>query len=110
MAEVISQGPVVATDATGRPMPSRPLISWGAIFGGAFSALGIWLLLYAFGLAVGLSSINPNDAHSLKGSGIFTGIWGLLTPLIALFVGSMVAARVSGVPRRWEGAAHGLIV
>jgi hypothetical protein len=91
-------------------MPPRPLISWGAIFGGTFSALGIWLLLYAFGLAVGLSTIDPNDAHSLKGSGIFTGIWGLLTPLIALFVGSLVAARVSGVPRRSEGAAHGLVM
>jgi len=110
MAEVISQGPMVATDVSGRLMPSRPLISWGAIFGGAFAALGLWLLEYAFGLAVGLSAIDRSGAHGLRGLGIFSGIWGLLSPLIALFVGSFVAARVSGVASRGAGAAHGLVM
>jgi hypothetical protein len=88
----------------------RPWISWGAIFGGAVTALGIWLLLYAFGLAVGLTVLDARDPSSLKPSGIFTGIWAVVTPLIALFVGGMVAGRGAGVPGRREGAAHGLVM
>jgi hypothetical protein len=90
--------------------PLRARISWGAVFGGAFSALGLWLLLYAFGLAVGLSSVDPNNPGSLRGSGIFTGIWGALAPLIALFIGGLVAGRLAGVFARGFGALHGLVM
>ena len=55
----------------------RPRLSWGAIFGGAVTALGLWVLLYAFGLAVGLSSLDPANPHSVRGSSIFTGVWAL---------------------------------
>jgi hypothetical protein len=98
---------VVDEPLTGR---SRPRISWGAIFGGAFSALGLWLLLYAFGLAIGLSSVDPNNAHSLKGSGMFTGIWSAIAPLLALFIGGVVAGRLAGSFARGYGALHGLVM
>src|SRR4051812_33284226 len=104
MAELVQEIPV------GTPVEPRARISWAAIFGGAFTALGVWLLLYAFGLAVGLSVIDPHDTSSLKSSGIFTGVWGLITPLIALFIGGWVAGRGSGVHARPEGAVHGLIM
>jgi hypothetical protein len=90
--------------------PARPRVSWGAIFGGAFAALGLWLLLYVFGLAMGLSTMDPNNPGSVKGSGIFTGIWSALSPLIALFIGGLVAGRLSGVFSRGHGALHGLIM
>jgi hypothetical protein len=93
-----------------RPFPASPRISWAAIFGGAVAALGLWLLLYAFGLAVGLSSMDPNDPHSARGSGIFTGVWSGVSPLIALFVGGLVAARLAGVFLRGYGALHGLVM
>ncbi len=35
-------------------------IAWGGIFGVAVAALGIWALLYALGLALGLSSIDQD--------------------------------------------------
>jgi hypothetical protein len=89
---------------------AKPRVSWGAIFGGAFSALGLWLLLYAFGLAVGLSSVDPNNTGSLKASGIFTGAWSVLSPLIALFVGGMVAGHLAGVFSRGYGALHGFVM
>lgn len=89
---------------------AHPRISWGAIFGGGFAALGLWLLLYAFGLAIGLSAVDPQNPGSLRGSGIFTGIWGLVSPLIALFVGGVVAGHAAGVRRRGEGALHGLVM
>ena len=41
-----------------RPWFRAPVkLSWGAIFGGAFVAVGLWILLYALGAALGLSSI-----------------------------------------------------
>ena len=88
----------------------RPRLSWGAIFGGAVTALGLWVLLYAFGLAVGLSSLDPGNPHSARSSGIFTGIWALIAPLIALFVGGWVAGRGSSIFTRGQGATHGLVV
>lgn len=88
----------------------RLRLSWGAIFGGAVAAFGLWLLLYVFGLAVGLSTLNPNDTSSLRPSGMFTGIWALVAPLIALFVGGWVAGRGAGVIDRSGGAIHGLVV
>lgn len=95
----------------GRVHASGPIhMSWSAIFAGAVTALGLWILLYALGLALGLSSINPLDAGSAKSSGIFTGIWSLVSPLIALFVGGIVAGRGSGVSIRGSGALHGMVV
>jgi hypothetical protein len=91
-------------------LPALPRVSWGAIFGGVVSAMGIWILLYAFGVAIGLSVVDPNDTGSLKGSGIFTGIWGVFAPLVALFIGGAVAGRLAGVFVRSQGAMHGLIM
>jgi hypothetical protein len=103
-------GPAEVENVDDTRVRAAPRISWGAIFGGAFAALGLWLLLYAFGLAVGLSTVDPNDPGSIKGSGIFTGIWSGVSPLIALFVGGFVASRVAGVFRRGYGAIHGLVM
>jgi hypothetical protein len=94
----------------GQPSWARPRISWGAIFAGAVAALSLWLLFYAFGLAVGLSSVDPSDPHSVRGSGIFTGVWSGMAPLLALFVGGMVSARLAGVFTRAVGAMHGLVM
>ncbi|AKJ06715.1 Hypothetical protein AA314_08341 [Archangium gephyra] len=85
-------------------------VSWGSIIAGVVTALGLWVLLYAFGLALGLSTINPQDAGSAKSSGIFTGVWGLVSPLIALFVGGIVAGRCAGVQTKASGGIHGLVM
>src|SRR3954462_4683573 len=85
-------------------------LSWSAIFGGVVAALGIWALLYALGLAMGLSAINPNNPASARPSGIFAGIWGILVPLIALFVGGAIAGRGAGLIHRAGGAIHGLVM
>jgi hypothetical protein len=66
--------------------------------------------LYALGLALGLSTINPDNPESAKASGIFTGIWGLVVPLIALFIGGAIASRGAGVLSRGGGALHGLVM
>jgi hypothetical protein len=85
-------------------------ISWGAILGGAVTALGVGALLYALGLALGLSAINPDNPSSFRASSIFTGIWSLATSFIALFLGGVVASRGAGVFTRTSGAIHGLVM
>jgi len=110
MADVVQETPVGASVVEERVLRPRPRMSWGAIIGGMVAALGIGLLLYALGVAIGLSHINPRDLRSLRSSGILTGIWALATPLIALFVGGFVAARWSSAVTRPEGATHGLVV
>lgn len=85
-------------------------VSWGALFAGAIVALASWILLYAIGLAVGLSSVDPGDMSSAKIAGIGTGIYSLLSPLIALFCGGVVASRLAGIGSAKDGALHGVVV
>jgi len=85
-------------------------VSWGALFAGAAAALGVWILLYALGVALGLSTVDPHDHDTLRATGIFTGVWGLAAPLVALFVGGLVAGRSAGPLGRGGGALHGLVV
>jgi len=104
MAEIVERSRVEA-------IPAVPLkISWGAILGGTFVALGVWILLYSLGLALGLSSVDPNDPGSAKSAGIGTGIWSLIAPLIALFAGGVVASRTAGVLDKMGGALHGAVL
>jgi hypothetical protein len=85
-------------------------VSWGAIFGGTVAALAIGTMLYALGLAMGLSMVDPNQPGSVRGSSLFTGVWSLIVPLIALFIGGMVASRSSGAMTKVGGAIHGLVM
>lgn len=85
-------------------------MSWSAVFAGVVAALGVWALLYAFGLALGLSSIDPGNPESARPSGLFTGLWALVVPLLALFVGGSVAGRAAGLIHRGGGALHGLVM
>jgi hypothetical protein len=44
-------------------------LSWGAIFGGAIAALGVGALLHSLGLALGLTSINPQNLSFVAKTG-----------------------------------------
>jgi hypothetical protein len=104
MAEIVEKSRIEA-------VPGMPFkLSWGAIFGGTFVALGVWVLLYALGLALGLSSVDPADPGSAKAAGIGTGIWSLIAPLIALFFGGLVASRAAGGVDVMGGALHGAVL
>jgi hypothetical protein len=85
-------------------------ISWGAILGGAVTAIAVGTLLHSLGFALGLSAIDPSNPSSFRASSIFTGVWSLVTAFLALFAGGMVAARVAGVATRTAGAIHGLVM
>ncbi|MGM1057360.1 MAG: TIGR04086 family membrane protein [Bacteroidota bacterium] len=84
--------------------------SWGAIFAGALTALAVAFLLNLLGLGIGLSSINPlTESDPLSGLGIGTIIWLGLSNLAALFLGGMVAGRMSGFSSKADGGIHGFL-
>jgi hypothetical protein len=87
-----------------------PRVSWAAIFAGAFVSIGTWMLLHILGLGIGLASIEPDDPGSLRGVGIGTGVWSLIAPIIALFVGGLLMGRLAGPLHRFRGAIHGAIL
>jgi hypothetical protein len=84
-------------------------LNWGAIFGGAFTALGLWALLGAFGLAIGLSAVSPTD-QGLGGVATWLGLWSLIIPILAMFAGVLLAARAANVVRPLAGMLHGVVV
>ncbi|NVB84598.1 MAG: YrzE family protein [Kofleriaceae bacterium] len=80
---------------------------WSAVFAGAVFTIGLWILLQSLGMGLGLSAVDVNDAGSLKGVGIGTGIWSIIAPLISLFIGGLLAGRLCGSNERKVGAMHG---
>ena len=85
-------------------------IRWGGIFAGTVAALGVLALLYAFGAAVGLTGIDPQNPDTMSASSLFTGIWAFIAPIIALFVGGYVASLAGSARTKGIGATYGLVV
>lgn len=88
----------------------QPFLRWSPIFGGAIFAIGLWTLLQVLGMGAGLAAVDTDDAGSLKGAGIGTGIWSIIAPLIAMFVGGLLAGRTSGTRDRKVGAMHASVM
>lgn len=82
-------------------------VSWGGIWGGVLTAVGLLILMAALGLAVGITAADP-QATDARTMGTAAGIWGGVSLLIALFVGGTVATRIGatydGATGFWEGA------
>jgi hypothetical protein len=88
------------------------LISWRSIVAGAFVAFLVYVILMSLGVGIGgltLSNI-IEDAQGGRGLSIGTGIWLILSTLIALFVGAYVASRVSIFRNRWLGVHQGIVM
>lgn len=88
----------------------QPQIRWSAIFAGAVLSFGLWMLLQILGMGLGLAAVDTDDAGSLKGVGIGTGIWSILAALIALFIGGYLAGRLAGTRARSVGAMHASVM
>lgn len=85
-------------------------VRWGAILGGVSMAAAIWIVLYLFGLGAGLTAIDPNETSSWRAIGIGTGIWSVIAPIIALFIGGLVVSRLAPTPNRLNRLIHGGLV
>lgn len=87
----------------------QPSLRWSAVFGGAAVAVTLWVLLQMLGMGVGMAAIDLDDAGSLRSVGIGTTVWTLIAPLIALFVGGLVAGRLAATYNDRVGAMHGFV-
>jgi hypothetical protein len=89
----------------------HPVMRWGAVFAGWFVAVGTAMVLYAFGLAMGLSAIDSHDAmavaHGISGATI---IWMILTWGASLWLGGMFASWFDGRNDTEMGVVRGLAV
>ncbi|HSD91007.1 MAG TPA: hypothetical protein VLB44_25970 [Kofleriaceae bacterium] len=88
----------------------QPFLRWSAIFGGAILGIGVWILLQVLGMGLGMSAVDTDDAGSLRAVGIGTGIFSIIAPLIAMFVGGALAGRLCGISDRKIGAIHGSVM
>ncbi|CAM3480806.1 TIGR04086 family membrane protein [Aequorivita lipolytica] len=85
-------------------------ISWGAVFAGALTALVVLFLLNLLGFGIGLTTIDPmTENNPFDGLGTGTIVWWAIANVAALFIGGMVAGRMSGLPSNSDGGLHGFL-
>lgn len=120
---IITPASGATTSTVGSTMPAaggsgHSYVDWGAIIAGAVVATAIGVVFTGFGAALGLSALSPQEGEgSGRWSMILTGLWALITILVAYGVGGYVAGRMR---RRFEGATsdevsardsiHGMVV
>lgn len=84
-------------------------VSWGAIFPGTVVAVAVQVLLSILGIAIGASVIDPvTEANPLDGIAIGTGIYLVVSSILALFAGGYVAGALAVVQDRQDRTLHGV--
>ena len=82
---------------------NKDRIRWGPIIAGIFVAIATQLILSALGAAIGLTV-------GATGGALGVGIWSIVSLLIALFLGSWVAAAGCSPMNKKTAMLHGLIL
>ncbi|WP_250511505.1 hypothetical protein [Caballeronia sp. GACF4] len=83
-----------------------PRLSWGAVIAGVILSMIVYLIMSVLGAAVGASLLSPmSKPDALHGFGFGSGVWVIVTTVIAVFVGSYYAGRCAPV----LGWLHGLL-
>ena len=83
-----------------------PPIRWSAVLAGVSIAISVQLVLMMLGVASSLALVNISLGE-IPGAGAL--IWACCSMLIAAFVVSYVAGRLSGLWRKVDGMLHGVI-
>jgi hypothetical protein len=86
----------------------HPLVSWRSMTAGLFVSFIIFVGLVGLGMAFG--GFGMNEQTTMKRLGLFSGIWTLISTIIALFIGSYFAARISRFKAPRIGSAQGLVI
>jgi hypothetical protein len=66
------------------------------------------LILTVLGLAIGASALEPRDAGETMGTA--AAVWGIVSAIIAFFLGGWVAAETAAVAGAGSGLVNGLMV
>ncbi|VXB34428.1 conserved membrane hypothetical protein [Burkholderia sp. 8Y] len=83
-----------------------PRLSWGAIIAGVILSMIVYLIMSVLGTAIGASLLSPmSKPDALHGFGFGSGVWVIVTTVLAVFVGSYYAGRCAPV----IGWLHGLL-
>jgi MFS family permease len=83
-----------------------PRLSWGAVIAGVILSMIVYLIMSVLGTAIGASLLSPlAKADTLRGFGFGSGIWVIVTTVLAVFIGSYYAGRCAPV----LGWLHGLL-
>ena len=80
-------------------------ISWGAVIAGVVTFLALTLLLSLITAALGLGMADLTSANPGEGVGIATGLWSIVTLVLALAAGGYVAGALAGR----AGLIHGFL-
>lgn len=79
----------------------------GPILAGVLTTIGTMLILTVLGLAIGATALDPADVNGL---GWGTAIYGIISAVIAFFLGGWVAAKTAAVAGAGSGMINGLMV
>jgi MFS family permease len=83
-----------------------PRLSWGPIFAGVILSMIVYLIMSVLGTAIGASLLAPmSKPDPLHGFGFGSGVWVIVTTVLAVFVGSYFAGRCAPL----LGWLHGLL-
>ena len=84
-------------------------VSWGAIFAGVVVGLVVQVLLTMLGIGIGVATIDPTGASPAASTlSIASGVWYVVSGIVAAYAGGYAAARMSGQTVATTGALHGL--
>jgi hypothetical protein len=97
-----------SADVTSRGWHHR--VSLSAVIIGALVAVTVGVTLTAMGAAIGTGLVDAveRDTPSASTFTMGAGAWMVLTNLVGLFTGGIVAGRLSGAWSKEDGALHGL--
>src|SRR4030095_7372376 len=83
-----------------------PRLSWASIIAGVILSMVVYLIMSVLGTAIGASLLSPmSKPDPLRGFGFGSGVWVIVTTVLAVFVGSYYAGRCAPV----LGWLHGLL-
>ncbi len=107
MAVTSTDGVVVAVEQ--QPTPKSHL-DWGAVIAGGVMAAAISFVLMAFGSALGLSFMSPQEGAEPPGTGvvIMIALWTVIVTVASFTVGGYVAGRMRR--RAFDSSPHEVTV
>ncbi|HUC69342.1 MAG TPA: DUF2795 domain-containing protein [Stellaceae bacterium] len=110
MSSLAMSSPAIAAEAPATARRDagfgRARISWGAVIAGVVVALASGTLLGLIGVALGISGVQPGAAAT----GIGTGVWAVISTVVAMALGGYIAARLCGTYSHLDSELHGLTV
>lgn len=86
---------------------ARRYLDWGAIWGGIFCFMAIWVVFESLGVAIFSSAAAPGTSGL---SSVGFALWTIVLSIVAMAVAGRQTGRFSGAVTRQDGLIHGLVM